>query len=69
MRWRGVGDGCGEQEGRGEMGVADSAGELKEGMVDADGEHIQQPKLGNAMIEVKDLPVYHQSGIRKSKTA
>jgi hypothetical protein len=54
MRWRGVEDGCGEQEGRGEMGVADSAGDLKEGMVGADGEHIQQPKLGNAMIEVKD---------------
>ena len=35
MRWRGVGDGCEEQEGRGEgeMGVADSAGELKEGTV------------------------------------
>jgi len=40
MRWGDVGDDCEEQEGRGEMGVADSAGERREGMVDADGEHI-----------------------------
>jgi len=43
MRWRDVGKGSKDQEGREEMGVADSAGERREGMVDADGEHIQQP--------------------------
>lgn len=53
MRWRGVEDGCEEREGGGEMGVAGSAGGLKEETVGADGEHILQPKWANAMIEVK----------------
>ena len=45
MRWRDVGDSGEEQESRGKMGVADSAGERRERVVDADGEHIQQPNL------------------------
>ena len=67
MRWRGVGDGYEEREGRGEMGVADSAGELKEGTVGADEEHTAA-EVGKCDDRSQRPPACHQSGIGK-KTA
>ena len=60
IRWRGVGDDCEEEDGE-EMGIADSAGEGEE-MVDVDGEHKRQPKLANAMIEVKGYRCARKTG-------
>ena len=60
-------DGGEGKGGREELEVAEGAGERREGTVGADGEHIQ-PKLANAMIEVKITGCREADGLAYQKT-